>query len=120
MLCGAAVVVGKELKRGAPFPTQLGGLPNQGTRLEAGKTRTPPACSELILSAAFGHAFNLLISLVFQTTYPFNFHCLAQLSLEPTAPSILNQSCKHEKEKQRKATWHCRADRPVHLLPPVC
>lgn len=69
MLCGAAVVVGKELKRGAPFPTQLGGLPNQGTRLEAGKTRTPPACSELILSAAFGHAFNVLISLVFQTTY---------------------------------------------------
>lgn len=63
---------------------------------------------------------NDLISLVLQTSHLFNFHCLAQLSLEPTAPSILNQSCKHEKEKQRKATWQCRADRPVHLLPPVC
>lgn len=116
MLCGAAVVVGKEFKRGAPSPTQLGRLPNPGTRLGAGKTRTATPCSGLTLSDAFDYAFNDSLSLLLlNTTHLSNFRCLPQLSPMPTAPSILDQSCKHEKEKQRKGTWQFRADRPVHF-----
>lgn len=103
MLCGAAVVVGKELKRCTfPHPARRTTKPRH-TRLGAGKTRTAPACSQLILPAAFGHAFDVLISLVFQTTYPFNFHCLAQLSLMPTdRPIDLEPELQARERKAKK------------------
>lgn len=70
--------------------------------LEAGKTRTAPACCELTLSAAFGHALDYLISLVCQTTSLFNFHCLAPAIAHGDRPIDLEPELQARETKAKK------------------